>query len=482
MPINHPRRFLLLCLVAGLSIASSWIISCGGGGGGSIPVGGPVMGTITTSITDPPTCAASFDHIWVTITKVTANVSATATPTDSGWVTLVDLTSSPKQLDLLSLASTTCILSQLGSTAGLPAANYQQIRFYLLDNSATSGPSPNNCGTHNGFNCVVPHQDVAQELLLSSEIQTGIKIPPGQIAGGGINLAVGQSADLNIIFDSCASIVLQENGQYRLRPSLRAGEVGTTGNAISGTVVDSSTSKPIAGALVLLEQPDSNSIDRVVDAGVTVVDGTFIFCPLPTGNYDVVVNAATANADLTTTVYGTTVTLKVPLGTTLATIPLISEGTAVTPVSSTFRGQVTTVSSGAPTAADVTISALQQVIPTGGSPVSVTIPVLSSLSQPLTITTGATSASLPACPSGLDCFNYSLTLPSGNPQVGTFSSGPVVYTPPTAGAATYTINGETPDCTTSLPNPPTTTPFVATPAGTTNVTQALAFSNCTQPF
>ncbi len=481
MSINHPRRFLLFCLVAGLSVASCWIISCGGAGG-PISIGGPVTGTITTSIADPPTCAASFDYIWVTITKVTANVSATAAPTDNGWVTLVDLTSSPKQLDLLSLASTTCILTQLGSTTGLPAGNYQQVRFYILDNKAASGPSPNKCGTNNGFNCVVPHGGIAQELLLSSEIQTGIKIPPGQIAGGSINLAVGQAADLNIIFDSCASIVIQGNGQYRLRPTLRLGEVPAISNAISGTVVDSGTSKPIPGALVLLEQPASSAIDRVLDAGVTAADGTFIFCPLPTGNYDVVVNAATANADLTTTVYGTTITFKVPLGTTLATIPLISEGTAVTPVWSTFKGQVTTVSTGAPTAADITISAFQQAIPTGGSSVSVTIPVLSSIAQPMTITTGASSASGPACPSGVDCFNYALILPSGNPQVGTFSSGPVVYAPPTAGAATYTVNGETADCTTSLPNPATTTPFVANPAATTNVTKLLAFSGCTQPF
>jgi len=432
-------------------------------------------------MTDPPTCAASFDHIWVTVTKVLANTVATAGPNDKGWETLVDLTANPMQLDLLSLGSTTCMLHQLGSTTGLPAGNYQQIRFYILDNNATSGPSPNKCGSNNGFNCVVPHGGAAQELFLSSEDQTGIKIPSGQIAGGSINLAVGQAADLSIIFDACASIILQGGGQYRLRPTLRLGEVAATSNAISGTVVDSS-SKPISGAVVLLEQLDSNAIDRVLEAGVTAADGTFIFCPLPTGNYDVVVNAATANANLTTTVYGTTVTFKVPVGTTLATIPLISVGTAVTPVSATLRGQVTTVGTGAPTAADITVSALQEAIPTGESPVLVTVPVISSIAQPLTITTGAVTASGPACPTGLDCFNYSLTVPSRNPQVGTFISGPVVYTPPIAGAATYIVNAETADCTTSFPSPPTTTPFVANPAATTNVTMTLTFSGCTQPF
>jgi hypothetical protein len=154
----------------------------------------------------------------------------------------------------------------------------------------------------------------------------------------------------------------------------------------------------------------------------------------------------------------------------------------VTPVSSILTGQITTVGSGAPTAADITVSALQQAIPTGASPVSVTIPLLTSTAQPLTVTTGAVAPAGPVCPTGLDCYNYFLTLPSGNPQVGTFSSGPVVYTPPTAGATNYTVNGLTADCTTTFPSPPTTTPFVANPAATTNVTMALTFSSCTQPF
>jgi hypothetical protein len=43
-----------------------------------------VTGTITTTLVDPPVCSTSFDHVWVTVTKVTANISSTAADTDSG--------------------------------------------------------------------------------------------------------------------------------------------------------------------------------------------------------------------------------------------------------------------------------------------------------------------------------------------------------------------------------------------------------------
>ena len=65
-------------------------------------------------------------------------------------------------------------------------------------------------------------------LLLSSEAQTGIKIPSGQIAVGAFTIAAGQTKDLDIDFLTCVSIVQEGNGQYRLKPVLHAGEVSTT--------------------------------------------------------------------------------------------------------------------------------------------------------------------------------------------------------------------------------------------------------------
>jgi len=481
------RQLMTLAVIAGLLIASGWITSCGGNNGTmSVPVGNATSGTVTTSLTDPPTCARSYDNVWVTITKVTAHISSTADPAGNGWVTLADLTSNPKQIDLLSLASTTCLLSQLGSTSGLPVGKYQQIRVLLLDNSASSGPSPNMCGTGNGFNCVVPAGGDPQELLLSSEAKTGIKIPPGQITGGGINLVAGQAADLNINFDACASILRQGNGKYRLKPTLHAGEVSVNNNALSGTVVDSSTSDPIPGAVVLLEQPDSNSIDRVVNAGVTDANGVFNFCPLPPGNYDVVVDANVTGA-LATTVYGATIAFSVPSGTALGNIPLVSEGsgTALSTPWAAISGQVTTAGSGGATEQDVTLYALQDATPTGGALVHVTIPVFMANAQPPTFLTSDTPVpATPACPLGTDCSNYSLLVPSGNPSVGTFSSGAITYADPLAGTVSYSLFVESVDdspCTASVPSPALIPAIAVTPAATTTVSTVVAFTGCTAP-
>jgi hypothetical protein len=117
--MSNPRGSLYLCCAIFLACAlgAALVLSCGSG---TTTSSGLSTGTVNTSITDPPSCSASFDHVYVTITKVTANLNANAGDNDGGWQTLVDLTSAPKQIDLLSLANTTCLLTQLGSTT-LPA-------------------------------------------------------------------------------------------------------------------------------------------------------------------------------------------------------------------------------------------------------------------------------------------------------------------------------------------------------------------------
>jgi len=470
----------LLC-ISGIVLT---LVSCGGGTT-STPTPAAKTGTITTSISDPPICAFDFDHVYVTVTKVTANISSTASESDSGWVTLVDLTANPAQVDLLHLESGgACVLSKtLGSTSGLPPGNYGQIRLYLLANNATSGPSSNACGS-GGFNCVVPKNSSPQILQLSSEAQTGLKIPPGQIAGGGINLTAGQSADLNIDFDACASILRQGNGVYRLKPTLHAGVVSVNNNSLSGKVVDASNSNaPIGGALVLLEQPDPNdaTIDRVVRSTTTAADGTFIFCPITSDiPFDVVVTAWTTpslGADVT---YNATVAFNVPVGTDLNPIPLVPEGTTPPTLPATITGQVTSAGSGGAIAADVTLSAMQQATPDGGTTKQLTIPIFGALMQPPTFTTTATpDPAVPACPAGTDCFNYSIMVPASNPKVGTFSSGAITYGDPAPAPVNYNLNFVAGSCTASTPSPATVGPTAVTPGTPANVSTVVAFTGCT---
>ena len=297
----HAYTILGISLVLSLAVVA--IVGCGGSNTTSST--SPTTGTVNTFLSDPPTCSAVFSHVYVTITEVQANVNASAGPNSSGWQTLVDLTSSPKQVDLLSLNPSAtqgfCGTLYMLGTKALPPGKYQQIRLILLANNA-SGPSNNACST--GNNCVVPSgSSSSYELQLPSEAQTGIKIPSSQIANGGLTVSAGQSVDFNINFDTCASILQEGNGQYLLKPVLHSGEVTLNGtNTISGKVVEGTGSPNpgtgIGNAVVLLEQPNTSTTpptDQVVWAGMTNSDGTFAFCPVESDgtNYDVVVAGTT---------------------------------------------------------------------------------------------------------------------------------------------------------------------------------------------
>ncbi|MGH9862956.1 MAG: DUF4382 domain-containing protein [Candidatus Acidiferrales bacterium] len=483
--------FLPLLFVGLLAVAL--LAACGGGGGSS---SSNLTGTINTSMSDPSTCEGALaptdlqlEQVWVTVVKVRAHISSGADPDAGGWEDLVDLTSNPKQIDLLSGTDTTCILTTLGRTEALPAGRYQQIRLILLSNNPGGGaatPSPNNCGDAGPgpgpFNCVKPVGEVLQELELSSEAQTGIKIPPGQLAGGGLNLEAGEDADINIDFDACASIVRQGNGDFRLKPVLHAGEVSITQDILSGRAVSSVGLTPLTDStiVVLLEQPDAEGIDRVVlQKTADPATGTFRFCPVPPGTYDVVIAAIDGNG----VTYNATIIFNVTGVTNLGDIPLVPEpGPDTSP--GTITGQVTTQDTGGvATGSDIALSALQSATPTGGSARLVTIPTFGA-STPNVVT-----APDAACPANTDCITYTLIVPASNPNVGTFSAGSVTYTSPAGPPVAYSVNGRafvpgsggTANCT-----PPSVTvnklsdgtTDLTVSAGTTATAQTIAFTGC----
>jgi len=433
---------VLMALLLPLIFTSiAFLISCGGGGGGGTSTSNVTTGTVTTYITDPPVCKVpngTLQNVWVTITRVRAHISGDAGPDDRGWVDLVDLRDDPTQIDLLNLDDTQGLLAQLGSTSGLTAGKYQQIRLYLLSNtpSATEEvPKPNECEGF-GYNCVV-EEDRPHTLILSSQAHTGIKIPPGQIAGGGLTVTAGRLVDLVIDFDACSSIVRQGNGQYRLKPTLRAGAVSLTDSSlIRGRVVDGATMDPISNAIVLLEvrDVDNSTIDRVYAQKFTDLDGRFAFGPLPAGTYDVVAAARTASHT-----YNATVTLEVPLGRDMGDIPLVSEAGGP----ATIEGTVTTqIQTGTPPTISLTgmeaiveLVALQAVSGDVFTGLKVTVPLFAG-SSPRVVTADS------ACPDDTFCGGYSLVVPASNPQVGTFSSPPTSYEQymPESGGVEYYVN------------------------------------------
>jgi hypothetical protein len=397
-------------------------------------------GFVNASISDPPTCSAPsgpYSHVLVTVTDVEIHTSANAGPNDSGWVDLTpNLKNSPQQVDLLSQASTECFLAMLGSKTEIPAGSYRQIRVFLApDNTSISG---NQCSSAPGnpANCVVLQADNSTHALtLASEAQSGLKIPSGQIAGGNFTIAAGETKDLDVDFNACASIVASGSGQFILKPVLHAGEVGLS-SAINGTVVDSTTSKPIIGGttVVALEQEDASGVDRVLLSTLTDANGNFALCPVPAGVYDLVVAAVNGAGVL----YSATVTTGVQASTAMGNIPITPEpstsGANTGPASLT--GVVQTGGSSGAVSEIVTLSALQTVA-INGSNVLVTIPLV----QQSVATANVTTDSGASCQSGFDCVSFTLAVPGVNAFVGSFSGASTQYVEST-GAVSYNVDGE----------------------------------------
>src|SRR6266571_4376837 len=396
------RHFLLILAMAGMALMT---IGCGGN---PPTMQSSSMGTISVSMSDPPSCAAAnsgttpapaggtaapggtFTSVFVTIRSIQAHISATADDKSSGWQELApQLVSAPMQVDLLHLpANGQCLLEQLGSTS-LPAGDYQQIRLILLANAAPSG--------------------TAHTLGLSSEANTGLKVPPGQIVGGPIHVAAGQSVDLNIDFNTCASILAEGNGDFRLKPALTAGVVSPNNTGISGQIVDSVTSQPIAGAIVTLQFADKSGTDRIVMQELTDPTGHFGFCPLPVGAvFDVVSDALTASG----TAYNATVVLNVPGGTNLGAVPLVAETAATAGASTgpgTIQGTVTAINGTTGATIDADVSALQSVTVSSTSH-TFTVPLFPKSNAADVMVTSSTSCPTGA-PKGAFCGSYTLIVP-----------------------------------------------------------------------
>lgn len=465
---------LAVVCVVGLILSS-----CSSGGSHAMNSSAPA--TVNVVVSDPATCSGPqgpFSHIYVTITDVQINASASAGDNDPGWVDLTpNLQQTPQQVDLLGQANNQCFLAMLGSAVELQSGTYQQIRIILASNSTTF--NNNVCGST--ANCVMLSSDAThtpQPLLLSSESKTGLKIPPGQIAGGQFTIAAGETKDLDIDFDACASIVTEGNGKFRLKPVLHAGEVSLTSSSINGTIIDGATGQPIVSGntVVALEQKDSSGVDRVIMETVTNSSGAFVFCPVATSTYDVVASAVNG-AQVT---YGATVITGVQPGNSLGTVPLFVQGGGNTAAAS-ITGQITSSTGSAATSADISLSVLQP-ISENSATVQVTIPLAAQSAALVSLTTAASAT----CPANTDCVSYTLAVPAANPSVGTFStSGAQTPAPPASGPVAYTVDAlaslaGSADCTPSEMRTSSTSSnanLTVTP-GTSVTAATLAFTGC----
>jgi hypothetical protein len=431
--------------------------------------------TVAIKVSDPSTCQAPngpYSHVYVTISDVEAHTSATAADSDPGWVDMTpNLAKAPQQVDLLGLAGNGCFLASLGDSLQIQAGNYQQFRIILTDNTSSLATGANKCTT--SANCVAVN-GTTSALQLSSETKTGIKIPSGQVANGGFNVAAGQTKDLDIDFNTCVSIVQEGNGQYRLKPVLHAGEVSTTSTSINGTVVDSASGNHITGsAIVALEQKDAAGIDRVFMSTLTDASGNFVFCPLPSGSYDVVVVGQSAAG----TIYSPTVVTGVTTGSAMGTVPLHALP-VVSMTAATLTGVVTSQNGATPSAGipvDVQLSTLEAV----SSTLTVTVPLVPSATQSSAVLALET-ASGSTCTSGTDCVSYSIQVSAGAAFVGAFSASGTSVTQSSLPAAylmdgiAFVPSGGVSDCSPGEVMSTSVTPVVAVPT----VAPTLKFAGC----
>jgi hypothetical protein len=260
-----------------------------------------------------------------------------------------------------------------------------------------------------------------------------------------------------------------------------ASNSGVTPQGISGTVADHATGQPVGGAIVVLEQPDSKDIDRVVATTTTAPNGSFDFSGLQPGNYDVVADASVNTPTGATNTYAATITFRVPSNAVLSKIPLVPEfGDSIPSGQPVHIDAVVATSSATATLpqVDIKLSALQTASMDDGTMLSVTIPVFEG--STLEVTTSAAQT----CPTGTSCANYSLLVPSSGPVAGTFHAGGVMYSIPATdaaevifvieGKAFVRISGNAPDC-----SPPSLSSGPVVPRGTlASVIPNLAFTNC----
>src|SRR5215472_1655901 len=458
-------RYLLTVSIVCTALLAVAILVAGCGGSGSNG-----SGFVNLSISDPATCSAPsgpYSHVFVTVTDVKIHTSANAGPNDSGFIDLTpNLKNSPQQVDLLAQASTECFLAMLGSNVEIPAGTYQQIRVFLAPDGTTI--SNNQC-TGGAANCVVLTSDGSvHDLQLASETQTGLKIPSGQIAGGNFTIGSGQTKDLDIDFNACASIIATGSGQFILKPVLHAGEVGLS-SAINGNVVDSTTGKPLVGGttVVALEQKDASGVDRVILSTLADANGNFALCPVPTGTYDLVIAAVNGAGVF----YAPSITTGVKDSTAVGQVPITPEPNTGNTGPASLTGVVQTSGASGAVSEIVTLSALQSVAIGGAvERVLVTIP----LAQQSLATINVTTASSASCAAATDCFSFTLAVPGVNAFVGSFSSSGTQYVQGT-GIVTYTADGQpvpkpdnTPVCTQTdvQSSPVTVTPGPSFPVGT----------------
>lgn len=341
------------------SLLAAFVAGCGSGGGGGEAAPAPSTGTLGVSLTDAPACG--FDKVYVTVVKVRAHQSSSASDTDAGWT---DIALSPaRKIDLLSLNNG--VLFNLGETP-LAAGHYTQLRL-VLDPNTAAGLA----------NSVVPTGGVETALITPSAVQSGIKLV------NPFDVASGERVDLLLDFDACKSVVKRGNGTYALKPVVKV--IPFVPNGIKGFV-----DTALLGSNVMVTAQQGGVV--VQSTAPNTLTGEFFLARLAAGNYDV---ALTADGR------ATAVVAAVPVASSTSIVNISTSAAPITmPVSATHKVSGTTVLNPASSTEVAYVTAKQTF---GAAPV---------------MTVKFVAADDTTTPVGA----YALTLPAGAPLLGQYSA------------------------------------------------------------
>ena len=358
-------------------MASLLAVLIAGCGSGGGSGGGAGLESGTLGVSLTDAPACGLDAVNVTVIKVRVHQSSSASDTDAGWT---DITLNPaRKINLLSL--TNGVLDNLGETP-LAAGHYTQLRLVLDPNTAVGLT-----------NSVVPSGGFETALVTPSAVQSGIKLV------NEFDVASGQRVDLVLDFDACKSIVKRGNGTYALKPVIKV--IPFVLNGIDGYV-----DTALLGSTVMVTAQQNGVV--VKSTAPNAQTGEFFLSRLAPGNYDVVL---TANGRVTAVIAA------VPVASTTSVVILSNTAMPVTlPVSATHI-----------------VSGTETLNPTSSTEVAY-VAAKQSFGTATIVTVKFVAADDSA--SGA----YSLTLPTGAPQLGQDSATlPIALVAQAGVAGKYTV-------------------------------------------
>lgn len=473
------RRHLFVFGVAAVLSLLVLLAGCGGnrglfGNGTSSPASGQ-SGTVTLTVSDPATCGggAPYSGIWLSIADVQASPNANAAAGDSSFVDLTpQLQSAPLQINLAS-PSAQCTLAALVTAAPATAQTYQQVRVFLAPDSQAASIANNACGAF--ANCAQTASGIAP-IAVGTAATSGIPIS-GPALAGGFTVASGAGVTVNINFDACAALAVSPGGGLSLAPQVSAGAITASADTIAGAFQDAATRAPVTGPVLVALEQNQGGTDRVLMQTFASASGSFQFCPVPPGKYEIVAAAISSSGGQ----YSPAAVLQVPNGAALNAPPLplyAGNGTNAQPAA--ISATLTSTGAGGAAAPVAAVLALQaKVTPIAGAAYTLAIPLPDQPSALLPLAT----ALRPACPGGTACAGpLTLETPAMFVSFASFQTGPLNFQDNAGVSAAYLLDarafapgsGASPACS---PSEVTVNPGQISPNAHLTA-PPLAFSGC----